>query len=215
SPTLFAQSTDLQSQTTQSVNTALTPNPDNVHQALVSLPATHVAKNALLSSEITPPGSPNIPVLIDALVRVVDPATMASFDSDTQHAALVGLKAVAKHRFDVLEPMRDAVVMAVMAHVRDRNITVKLAAERCALYALRLARVPSTEFDGDNNGLDAYVQNMGGPASDKGKQVLDYHRRVLSKLADATRELDYASDDEDDPNSAGSRADGANSDDEA
>ncbi|KAJ2542601.1 translational activator of GCN4 [Coemansia sp. RSA 1822] len=215
SPALFAQSADLQSQTTQSVSTALTPNPDNVHQALVSLPATRVAKNALLSSKITPLGSPNIPVLVDALVRVVDPSTMASFDSDTQHAALVGLKAVAKHRFDVLEPMRDTVVMAVMAHVRGRNITVKLAAERCALYALRLARVPSTQFDGDNNGLDAYVLNMGGPASDKGKQVLDYHRRVLNKLADATRELDYASDDEDDPSSVGSRADGANSDDEA
>ncbi|KAJ1837519.1 hypothetical protein LPJ70_005826, partial [Coemansia sp. RSA 2708] len=67
-------------------------------------------------------------------------------------------------------------------------------------------------FAGDSRGLDAYVQNMGGPASDKGKQVVDYHRRVLNKLADTTRELDYASDDEDDPHRERAVA---NSDDEA
>ncbi|KAJ2827489.1 translational activator of GCN4, partial [Coemansia erecta] len=212
SPTLFAGSEDLQSQAATSVDATLTPDPVNANQA--SLPATRVAKNVLLSDAITPQGSPMIATLIAALVRVVDPSTMASFDSDTQHAALVALKSAAKYRFDAtISPSRDAVVAAAMAHVRDRNITIKLAAERCALYALRLAQCGG--FIGGSEGMDAYVQNVGGPASDKGKQVLDYHRRVLSKLADATRELDYTSDDDDDPNATKDNDAGANSDDES
>ncbi|PIA14179.1 ARM repeat-containing protein [Coemansia reversa NRRL 1564] len=199
SPALFAGSSELQDRISESVQQALTPS-DNAQQSRAVLPAVHVAKIALLNSDITPRAGAIVAPLLEALIRVVDPATMSSFDSDAQHAALGALKSLAKHRFvDIVEPMRDNVVQAAMAHVRDRNITVKLAAERCALYSLRLARVPIESFDGSEAGLKSYADNMGGPASEKGKQVMDYHRRVLSKLAESTRELDFASDDEDDP----------------
>ncbi|KAJ1946069.1 hypothetical protein FBU59_002126 [Linderina macrospora] len=132
---------------------------------------------------------------------------MSAFDSDTQQAALAALKSLAKRRYaDIIENVRDQVVMAAMAHVRDRNIPVKLAAERCVLYALRMARVPAEDFAGSDEVLKVYVENMGGASSEKGKQVLDYQRRVLNKLAESTRELDYLSDDEDDKAAAAANA---------
>ncbi|KAJ2800117.1 translational activator of GCN4, partial [Coemansia furcata] len=183
---------DLSEKISASVVQALTPRGD-IHQAQASVQAVLVAKTALLDR--TTPPAVFLP-LVDALVRVVDPATTALFDSDSHQAALAALKAVAKHVG--VGARRDAVVHAAMSHVRDRNIPVKLAAERCVLYALRLARLPALGFDGDEAGLASYVENVGGPASEKGKLVLDYQRRVLGKLADTTRELDYMSDDEDD-----------------
>ncbi|KAJ2857508.1 translational activator of GCN4 [Coemansia erecta] len=170
-----------------------------VDRGQAALQAVAVAKNALIDKTVLQPGSPIVKALVDSLVRVVDPQTMTPYDTDVQHAALAALKSLSKHRFsEVIEPMRDSVVLVCLAHVRDRVVTVKLAAERCLLYSLRLVRVPKEGFDGNNAGLDRFVENMGGAASEKGKLALDYHRRVLSKLAESTRELDYASDDEDD-----------------
>ncbi|KAI9506956.1 armadillo-type protein [Coemansia spiralis] len=198
SPDLIVNSSDLQKKIGACVNAALSPNGD-VQQAQAALQATSVAKNALMSKEMFVNDSSIAQQLCQALVRVVDAEAMAEFDSDVQQSALAALKSLAKHRYsDVIEPIRDNVVQAAMTHVRDRNITVKLAAERCVLYALRLARMPLEAFDGSEDGLKSYVMNVGGPTSEKGKQVLDYQRRVLNKLAEATRELDYASDDEDD-----------------
>ncbi|KAJ2778510.1 translational activator of GCN4 [Coemansia javaensis] len=201
-PALVADSPQLVARLVDGVGAALTPGGGNVRQVQAMIPAVRVAKCALMDAGVTPGGSEALGALVQALVRVVagpEPGGGA-FDSDTQHAALAALKTLAKHRYaEAIHPVRAAVVQAAMAHVRARVITVKLAAERCALYALRLARVPRESFDGSEDALRAYVDEVGGPASDKGRQVLDYHRRVLNKLADATRELDYASDDEDDP----------------
>ncbi|KAJ1666586.1 translational activator of GCN4 [Coemansia sp. RSA 1646] len=205
-PVLVANSPSLQQKIGDCVDTALTPSGD-IGQAQAALQATGVAKNALLldgTNAILPKDSPIAPRLCQALVRAVASGQSTSaFDSDVQQSALSALKALAKNRYnDVIEPVRDSVVQAAMAHVRDRNITVKLAAERCVLYALRLARVPASGFEGSQDGLNSYVANVGGPESDKGKTVLDYHRRVMSKLADATRELDYVSDDDEDEGTA-------------
>ncbi|KAJ1905601.1 translational activator of GCN4, partial [Coemansia sp. IMI 209127] len=201
-PALVSNSPMLQQRVGDSVDGALTPGGD-IGQAQAALQATGVAKNALLNA-ILPGDSPISVQLCQALVRAVSSVgQQEAFDSDVQQSALSALKTLAKHRFhDVIEPVRDAVVQAAMARVRDRNITVKLAAERCVLYSLRLARVPASGFAGSNDGLDSYVANVGGSESDRGKTVLDYHRRVLGKLADATRELDYASDDEEETGNA-------------
>ncbi|KAJ2369505.1 translational activator of GCN4, partial [Coemansia sp. RSA 2607] len=166
-------------------------------QGRLSLQAVLVARTALLLRDVVPDTAGALAApLLALLIRTVDPATMASYDTDTQHAALSALKSLAKHRFALVQPVQDQVVLAALAHVRDRVVTVKLAAERCLLYSLRLARVPHEQFDGDTVGLDGFVERVGGAASEKGKLALDYHRRVLCKLADSTRELDYASDDE-------------------
>ncbi|KAJ2390456.1 translational activator of GCN4 [Coemansia sp. RSA 2603] len=166
-------------------------------QGRLSLQAVLVARTALLLRDVVPDTEDALAAsLLALLIRTVDPATMASYDTDTQHAALSALKSLAKHRFALVQPVQDQVVLAALAHVRDRVVTVKLAAERCLLYSLRLARVPHEQFDGDTVGLDGFVERVGGAASEKGKLALDYHRRVLCKLADSTRELDYASDDE-------------------
>ncbi|KAJ2774785.1 translational activator of GCN4, partial [Coemansia nantahalensis] len=211
-PRLFAGSAELQQRVVESVATAL---PAAGGQTRAALPAIQVAKAALLSREIAPSGSDIIAPLADALVAVVAADSAYAHDSDAQQAALRALKAAAKYRYaDVVEPARVAVVQAAMAHVRDRIIPVKLAAERCALYALRLANVPPEGFEGSDAGLASYVDAVGGAASDRGKLVLDYQRRVLNKLADATRELDYASDDEDDPARAAAKDDAASDDDD-
>ncbi|KAJ2059001.1 translational activator of GCN4 [Coemansia sp. S146] len=197
-PKLVASSAaDLSEKIAASVVVALTPRGD-IHQAQATVQAILVAKTALLDCGVISSSGSSVSLpMVDALIRVVDPATMSAFDSDSHQAALAALKGVAKHRYTVIEPRRDALVHAAMSHVRDRNIPVKLAAERCVLYALRLARLPEG-FEGSEEGLASYVENVGGPTSDKGKLVLDYQRRVLGKLADSTRELDYTSDDEDD-----------------
>ncbi|KAJ2523708.1 translational activator of GCN4, partial [Coemansia sp. RSA 2049] len=180
-----------------------------------ALQAAGVAKAMLLAprgaAAILPGDSPIAQQMCRALVRVVSlgGADQHAVDADVLQAALLALKALAKHRFrETVRPVRDSVVKAAVALVRSRNIPVKLAAERCVLYALRLARVPAAAggdgsggdgeaFEGSLDGLDSYVASVGGPESDAGKTVLDYHRRVMSKLADATRELDYVSDDDD------------------
>ncbi|KAJ1731491.1 translational activator of GCN4, partial [Coemansia biformis] len=215
-PGLFAGSAELQARVVESVDAVLTSSSSGI-QARATLPAVLVAKNALLDKDIVPAGSDSIAPLTEALVRVVAADSAFSLDSDAQHAALGALKAAAKHRYaDVVEPARVAVIQAAMTHVRDRIITVKLAAERCALYALRLAKVAADGFEGSEAGLTSYVEEVGGASSERGKQVLDYQRRVLNKLADATRELDYVSDDEYDPARAQAAADDeADSDDEA
>ncbi|KAJ2785811.1 translational activator of GCN4, partial [Coemansia interrupta] len=138
-----------------------------------ALQAVAVARNALMNRQVVGEDGETAARLLDKLVRVVD---APEFDSDAQHAALVALKTLAKHRFGLVAPLSDRVVVAALGHVRDRVVTVKLAAERCLLYALRLARVPSEEeFDGDTVGLDKFVAGAGGPASEKGKMALDYH----------------------------------------
>ncbi|KAJ2555738.1 translational activator of GCN4 [Coemansia sp. RSA 1933] len=198
-PALVAGSPVLQQKVGDCVDSALTPTGE-IGQAQAALQATGVARNAMLlggAQAILPSDSPIALQLCRALIRTVDLTGGAVFDSDVKQSALAAMKTLAKHRFrDVIEPVRDSVVLAAMANVRDRNITVKLAAERCVLYALRLAKVPSESFDGNTDGLNSYVANVGGPESDKGRAVLDYHRRVMAKLADATRELDYSSDDD-------------------
>ncbi|KAJ2458968.1 translational activator of GCN4, partial [Coemansia sp. RSA 2424] len=200
-----ASGADLREKIAASVVVALTPSGD-IHQAQAALQAVLVAKTALLDRSVTAAASSSSSsgssVLADALIRVVDPATMSAFDLDSQQAALSALKSLAKHRYaDIVQGTgrRDSIVHVAMSHVRDRNIPVKLAAERCVLYALRLARVPREEFAGNEEGLASYVENSGGAASERGRLVLDYQRRVLGKLADTTRELNYVSDDEDDP----------------
>ncbi|KAJ2745430.1 translational activator of GCN4 [Coemansia sp. BCRC 34301] len=196
--TASSGSIDLRGNIAASVVAALTPS-GYINQAQAALQAVLVAKTALLDRTVAGPSSSMCLALVDALVRVVDPATMSAFDSDAHQAALAALKSLAKRRYaEVIKPSRDSVIHAAMSHVRDRNIPVKLAAERCVLYALRLARVPHEGFEGSEEGLAAYVENSGGAASERGRLVLDYQRRVLGKLADTTRELDYASDDEDD-----------------
>ncbi|KAJ1938242.1 hypothetical protein GGF37_004884, partial [Kickxella alabastrina] len=163
----------------------------DIDQGLAAIQAIQVAKNALLCDTLTPNGeSPAARSLVAALIRTVDPQTMGSFDTDTQHAAMLALKTLAKRRFDIIRPVRDTIVLVAIAHVRDRVITVKLAAERCLLYALRLAKL-SEEETGDVAGLEEFVRDVG---EEKGRAVVDYHRRVLAKLADSTRELDYVSD---------------------
>ncbi|KAJ2512974.1 translational activator of GCN4 [Coemansia sp. RSA 1939] len=224
-PGLVRASDDLQQRISGCVDRALLAPGGGGGQA--ALQAAGVAKAMLLAPRgapaVLPGDSPLAQQLCRALVRVVSlgGADQHAVDADVLQAALLALKALAKRRFrETVEPVRDAVVGAAVALVRSRNIPVKLAAERCVLYALRLARVPAAAggdedeaFDGGLDGLDSYVAGVGGPESDAGRTVLDYHRRVMSKLADATRELDYVSDDDDDDDDAGNSSLGIGGDD--
>lgn len=58
-----------------------------------------------------------------------------------------------------------------MTCVRDRNIPVKLTAERALLYTLQL-----------HAGETVYNRYLASVDSSTQKQISDYHRRVLSKL---------------------------------
>jgi hypothetical protein len=67
-------------------------------------------------------------------------------------------------------------VPSVMALVKERNIPVKLAAEKALVQLLDLARQGESV-------METYLKKV--PASDA-KALSDYHRRVLSKLVSTT-----------------------------
>ncbi|KAI9492587.1 hypothetical protein BDB00DRAFT_827253 [Zychaea mexicana] len=60
----------------------------------------------------------------------------------------------------------------MMVCVRDRNIPVKLTAERALVYTLQLNAAEHI--------YEAYLKSVDATTQ---KQISDYHRRVLSKLA--------------------------------
>ena len=71
-----------------------------------------------------------------------------------------------------MEPYLDKLIPPMMVCVRDRNIPVKLTAERALMYCFQL-----------NAGEHVYEKYLSTVDATTQKQISDYHRRVLTKLA--------------------------------
>lgn len=107
--------------------------------------------------------------LVPAVAKVI--ASSSAGVGESKRMALVVLRAVARKHADLLEPYLDQLVPPMMSCVRDRNIPVKLTAERALLFTLQL-----------HAGNVTFEKYLGTVDSATQKQISDYHRRVLSKL---------------------------------
>ena len=110
----------------------------------------------------------------DALARA-----LADRPSDVRRTVAGVIKAVAKAQPAVALSHAPAWVTGLLVCVREKNIPLKLAAERALLHLLRLA-------DGEET-LAAVTARVDAAT---GKALGDYHRRVLSKLGTAEGDSD-------------------------
>ncbi|KAF9968995.1 translational activator of GCN4, partial [Actinomortierella ambigua] len=115
--------------------------------------------------------------LMGELVSKLTQALAMDVAIESKRLALVCLRAFARKRPDLVEPKLKEVVPAMMACVRERVIPIKLAAERALLFSLQLQY---------NDGV--YQQYLGTIDTAASKQLVDYHRRILSKLATNERQ---------------------------
>ncbi|KAM3583875.1 translational activator of GCN4 [Umbelopsis sp. WA50703] len=90
---------------------------------------------------------------------------------ESRRLALVVVRAVGRRYPGLLEPYLDQLVPPTMGCVRDRNIPVKLTAERAVMYLFRLLEGEET--------LQSYLSTVDATAQ---RSIGDYHRRILSKL---------------------------------
>ena len=103
---------------------------------------------------------------------------LKSESSDARREALVCLAYVARYSADVVSgTMEDEIIDQMMTCVKDRNIPVKLAAEKALMMVLRLDR--------DESRLQMFVDRGTGTS----RALADYHRRILSKLMVKEREV--------------------------
>ncbi|KAI8144145.1 armadillo-type protein [Fennellomyces sp. T-0311] len=107
---------------------------------------------------------------IGALVEVI--SSTGTGVGERKRVALVVVRAMARKHADLLESYLDKLVPPMMVCVRDRNIPVKLTAERALVYTLQL-----------NASEAVYERYLASVDATTQKQIADYHRRVLSKLA--------------------------------
>jgi len=95
--------------------------------------------------------------------------------SEVRRTAAASVAAVAKAQPAVGERYADRWTPGLLACVREKNIPLKLAAERALLHELQLANGEAV--------MDAVVARLDSTTA---KALQDYHRRVLSKLAGAS-----------------------------
>ncbi|KAG0238098.1 translational activator of GCN4 [Actinomortierella wolfii] len=110
--------------------------------------------------------------LMGELVSKLTQALSMDIAIESKRLLLVCLRAFARKRPDLIEPKLKEVVPAMMTCVRERVIPIKLAAERALLFSLQLQY---------NDAV--YQQYLGTIDTAASKQLVDYHRRILSKLA--------------------------------
>ncbi|KAF9367683.1 translational activator of GCN4 [Mortierella sp. AD011] len=92
--------------------------------------------------------------------------------TESKRLILVCIRAVARQAPWLIEPRLSQVVPVIMTSVRERVIPVKLAAERALLFSLQLQK--------DDSVYQTYLGTIDTTAN---KALVDYHRRILSKLA--------------------------------
>ncbi|KAI8816085.1 armadillo-type protein [Fimicolochytrium jonesii] len=106
--------------------------------------------------------------LVDALTDVVQ---AAGSSTEARRDAVVALKNLAKSSRGSVATKLATVVPALMQCVRDRNASLKHAAERALLHVLDVG-----------TGSDTLQKYLGTLDATTARQIGDYARRVLSKL---------------------------------
>ncbi|OZJ04029.1 hypothetical protein BZG36_03770 [Bifiguratus adelaidae] len=110
-----------------------------------------------------------IPQVLNALLVRIN--RTGDGTAETKRMALMVIRAVARKNATVLQPYLDLLIPPLLSCARDRNIPVKLTAERALLHTLQL-------LDSEDV-MKAYLDRADETAS---KALSDYHRRILSKL---------------------------------
>ncbi len=117
------------------------------------------------------------------IVKILITITLPETESlDARREAILVLKKSAKANFSNVEPLLSELVPALMISVRDRNIPIKLGAERALVYALKARQGTDT--------IESFIKTLNGPLS---RSIGDYARRVLVKIGE--RDSDGSDDD--------------------
>lgn len=119
------------------------------------------------------------PSLIPTVVKIINEKP-----ADTKRTIIASLKIAAKNNFEIIRPHLKIVIPPLMLAVKEKNVPVKLAAERALLYCLNLKA--GTQV------YEEYLQTLTG---ENQRNLADYHKRVLSKLASSSEASDVEDDD--------------------
>lgn len=110
--------------------------------------------------------------LVGELIKKLSQHLTQDINVESKRLILVCLRAVARQTPWLMEPHLSHVVPLMMTSVRERVIPIKLAAERALLFSLQLQK--------DDSVYQTYLGAIDPAAS---RALVDYHRRILSKLA--------------------------------
>lgn len=110
--------------------------------------------------------------LIEELIKKLSSAISQEVCIESRRLILVCIRAVARQSPWLVEPHLSHIVPQMMASVRERVIPIKLAAERALLFSFQLQKNDSV-----------YQKYLGTIDTAASKALVDYHRRILSKLA--------------------------------
>ncbi|KAJ2996777.1 translational activator of GCN4, partial [Globomyces sp. JEL0801] len=120
-----------------------------------------IEASVLLAGRILENGS--VPQsLLEALISLIN---STSNSSDVRRDAIVVLKTVAKRNPEL--------VPVLMRSVRDRNIPVKLAAERALVYALQVTKGMTV--------VESYLKTIDAASA---RSIGDYAKRILTKIGE-------------------------------
>lgn len=161
SPQLFIQTGHVQ----EIANAALAAIPNAIES---SSTAAVVAIGKMLTSEAY---QVDQELMGELIMKLAAHLTLET-NIESKRLILVCLRAVSRQAPWLVEPHLGTLVPLMMTSVRERVIPIKLAAERALLFALQLQK--------DDGVYQTYLSTIDTTAS---KALIDYHRRILSKLA--------------------------------
>ncbi|KAG0341658.1 translational activator of GCN4, partial [Podila minutissima] len=161
SPQLFIQTGHVQ----EIANAALAAIPNAIES---SSTAAVVAIGKMITSEAYQVDQE----LMGELIKKLAAHLTLETNIESKRLILVCLRAVSRQAPWLVEPHLGTLVPLMMSSVRERVIPIKLAAERALLFALQLQK--------DDGVYQTYLGTIDTAAS---KALIDYHRRILSKLA--------------------------------
>ncbi|KAG0031837.1 translational activator of GCN4 [Podila clonocystis] len=161
SPQLFIQTGHVQ----EIANAALAAIPNAIES---SSTAAVVAIGKMITSEAYQVDQE----LMGELIKKLAAHLTLETNIESKRLILVCLRAVSRQAPWLIEPHLATLVPLMMSSVRERVIPIKLAAERALLFALQLQK--------DDGVYQSYLGTIDTAAS---KALIDYHRRILSKLA--------------------------------
>ncbi|KAF9273978.1 translational activator of GCN4 [Mortierella antarctica] len=161
SPQLFIQTGHVQ----EIANAALTAIPSAVESSSTT---AVVAIGKMITSEAYQVDQK----LMGELIKKLAVHLILETNIESKRLILVCLRTVSRQAPWLVEPHLGTLVPLMMSSVRERVIPVKLATERALLFALQLQK--------DDGAYQTYLGTINTVAS---KSLIDYNRRILSKLA--------------------------------
>ncbi|CAG8564220.1 8388_t:CDS:10, partial [Diversispora eburnea] len=107
--------------------------------------------------------------------NIREPATLVD---ETKRLALLVIRAIGRKYPDILKSHLSVIVPSMILCAKNKNIPLKLSAERTLLYTLQLL-----------NGESVLQEFLSKTDVSTAKSVADFHKRVLSKLVSQASEI--------------------------